>query len=175
MRDRMAEVGLPLDIFAKSAHSSTQRVSGTAIFMSAAVSGVPSALLHNIKHNKVLHERVVVLTVNIAEVPYIDPGERVEITDLGQGFYRLVLNYGFMEETDIPAALKQADICGGPFDMMQTSFFLSRQTLISSKAPGMAIWREKLFSWMLRNAATPMDFFRLPTNRVVELGSQVEI
>lgn len=175
MRERMAEVELPLDIFAKSAHSSTQRVPGTAIFMSAATSGVPSALLHNIKHNKVLHERVVVLTVNIAGVPYVDPEERVQITDLGQGFYRLVLNYGFMEETDIPGALRQSAMCGGKFDMMQTSFFLSRQTLLSAKNPGMAVWREKLFSWMLRNAATPMDFFRLPTNRVVELGSQVEI
>ena len=175
MRERMAEVELPLDIFAKSAHASTQRVPGTAIFMSAATSGVPSALLHNIKHNKVLHERVVVLTVNIADVPYVDPEERIGITDLGQGFYRLVINYGFMEETDIPAALKQAGKCGGKFDMMQTSFFLSRQTLLPSKNPGMAIWRERLFSWMLRNAATPMDFFRLPTNRVVELGSQLEI
>jgi len=175
MRARMAEVELPLDIFARSAHSSTQRVPGTAIFMSAATSGVPSALLHNIKHNKVLHERVVVLTVNIAEVPYVDPEERFEISDLGQGFYRLVLNYGFMEETDIPGALREVEMCGGPFDMMKTSFFLSRQTLITSKKPGMSIWREKLFAWLLRNAATPMDFFRLPTNRVVELGSQLEI
>ncbi|RZA12032.1 MAG: potassium transporter Kup, partial [Proteobacteria bacterium] len=175
MRERMAEVELPLDIFAKSAHASTQRVPGTAIFMSAATSGVPSALLHNIKHNKVLHERVVVLTVHIAEVPYVDPGERVEMADLGQGFYRLTLNYGFMEETDIPGALQDVTICGGKFDMMKTSFFLSRQTLLTAKKPGMAIWKEKLFSWMLRNAATPMDFFRLPTNRVVELGSQLEI
>ena len=108
-------------------------------------------------------------------MPYVDPEDRVAITDLGQGFFRLVLNYGFMEETDLPAALKEAGMCGGKFDMMQTSFFLSRQTLIASKAPGMATWREKLFSWMLRNAATPMDFFRLPTNRVVELESQLEI
>ena len=175
MRDRMSEVELPLDIFAKSAHSSSQRVKGTAIFMSAATRGVPSALLHNIKHNKVIHERVVVLTVNIADIPYVDPGERMEITDLGEGFYRLLLNYGFMEETDIPAALKKAEAAGGPFSMMETSFFLSRQTLLSAKNPGMMIWRERLFSWMLRNAATPMDFFRLPTNRVVELGSQMEI
>lgn len=175
MRARMSEVELPLDIFAKSAHSSTQRVQGTAIFMSARNRGVPSALLHNIKHNKVLHERVVVLTVNIAEVPYVDADERMEIIDLGQNFYRLVLNYGFMEETNIPAALAKAEECGGKFEMMQTSFFLSRQTLLTAKNPGMMIWREKLFAWMLRNAATPMEFFRLPTNRVVELGSQVEI
>ena len=175
MRSRMGESELPLDIFAKSAHSSTQRVKGTAVFMSAATKGVPSALLHNIKHNKVLHERVVVLTVNITDAPYVDPQERMQITDLGQGFYRVVLNYGFMEETDLPAALAKAEEAGGKFNMMETSFFLSRQTLLSAKNPGMMIWRERLFSWMLRNAATPMDFFRLPTNRVVELGSQLEI
>jgi KUP system potassium uptake protein len=175
MRERMAEAALPLAVFAKSAKSSATRVPGTAIFMASAGSGVPSALLHNMKHNKVLHERVVVLTVQIGDIPYVEDDKRVELQDLGEGFYRLKLHYGFMEETDIPAALKQVDMCGAPFDMMQTSFFLSRQTLIASKAPGMAIWREKLFSWMLRNAATAMEFFRLPTNRVVELGSQLEI
>jgi KUP system potassium uptake protein len=175
MRDRMSEIGLPLKIFAKSGRSSTARVPGTAIFMNSASGGTPSALLHNIKHNKVLHERVVVLTVKIADVPYVDAGERCEIEDLGDGFYRLILHYGFMEETDIPTALQRVDMCGGPFDMMQTSFFLSRQTLLSADKPGMAVWREKVFSWMMRNSATPMEFFRLPTNRVVELGSQVEI
>src|SRR6478609_3699020 len=175
MRERMSEVGLPLEIFAKSARNSTARVPGTAIFMNSGSSGTPSALLHNIKHNKVLHERVVVLTVKIAEVPYVDPEERFSIGEVGDGFFRVVLNYGFMEETDVPAALKEISKCGAKFEMMQTSFFLSRQTLIASKHPGMALWREKLFAWMMRNAATPMEFFRLPTNRVVELGSQVEI
>ncbi|MEZ5679897.1 MAG: potassium transporter Kup [Erythrobacter sp.] len=175
MRERMSEVALPIEIFAKSAKNSATRVPGTAIFMASQTAGVPSALLHNIKHNKVLHERVVILTVLIAEVPYVDPGERCEMTDLGDGFYRAVLNYGFMEETDVPQGLKQMQRCGGDFDMMHTSFFLSRQTLIASANPGMPIWREKVFAWMLRNAATAMDFFRLPTNRVVELGSQVEI
>jgi KUP system potassium uptake protein len=175
MRERMGEVGLPLDIFAKSARNSTARVPGTAIFMNSGASGTPSALLHNIKHNKVLHERVVVLTAQIEDVPYVQIEERYEITDLGDGFYRVVLHYGFMEETNVPSALKQIGICGAPFEMMNTSFFLSRQTLLSSDKPGMALWREKLFAWMMRNAATPMQFFNLPTNRVVELGSQVEI
>ncbi len=174
MRDRMAEAGLPMDVFIKSAGSAV-RVPGTAIFMASNTDGVPSGLLHNIKHNKVLHERVVILTVAIADVPYVVDGERCSVKDLGQGFYRLILRYGFMQETDIPTALQDRQICGGPFDMMQTSFFLSRQTLLSAKNPGMAIWREKLFAWMMRNSASPMDFFRLPTNRVVELGSQVEI
>ena len=175
MRDRMIESALPLDVFAKSAHGSAARVPGTAIFMCSSNAGAPSALLHNIKHNKVLHERVVVLTVDVQDVPYVEPSERYEATNLGDGFYRLTLHYGFMEETDVPAALAKAGMCDGPFEMMKTSFLLSRQTLLASEKPGMAIWREKLFAWMLRNAANAMEFFRLPTNRVVELGSQVEI
>jgi KUP system potassium uptake protein len=175
MRANMAEGSIPIEVFAKSAHSSAARVPGTAIFMASSAAGVPSALLHNIKHNKVLHERVVILTVLIEDVPYVDPEKRCSTKDLGQGFHRVTLRYGFLEETDVPAALTAADMCGGPFEMMRTSFFLSRQTLLASSKPGMAIWREKLFAWMLRNAASAMEFFRLPTNRVVELGSQVEI
>jgi len=175
MRERMAEATMPMEIFIKSASGSAQRVPGTAIFMASASSGVPSALLHNIKHNRILHERVIILTVEIAEVPYVDPATRVSCKTLGEGFYRVILRYGFLEETDVPAALSNVDLCGPPFDMMHTSFFLSRQTLIASKVPGMAIWREKVFAWMLRNAANAMEFFKLPTNRVVELGSQVEI
>ena len=175
MRQNMAEGSIPIEIFAKSAHSSAARVPGTAIFMASSSSGVPSALLHNIKHNKVLHERVVILTVAIQDVPFVRSEARADLEDLGQGFYRLILRYGFLEETDIPAALQEVAGCGTKFDMMHTSFFLSRQTLLPSSKPGMAIWREKLFAWMLRNAASAMAFFRLPTNRVVELGSQIEI
>jgi KUP system potassium uptake protein len=175
MRERMSEGALPMEIFAKSAKNSALRVPGTAIFMASSTAGVPSALLHNIKHNKVLHERVVVLTVNITNEPYVDPEARCEFTDLGDGFYRAILNYGFMEETDVPLGLKRMQRCGGEFDMMQTSFFLSRQTLLPSEKPGMPLWREKIFAWLLRNSASAMDFFKLPTNRVVELGSQVEI
>ena len=175
MRERMSEIALPMEIFAKSANNSATRVPGTAIFMASNTAGVPSALLHNIKHNKVLHERVVILTVNITDEPYVDPASRCEYTDMGDGFYRGVLNYGFMEETNVPLGLKQMEQCGGEFEMMHTSFFLSRQTLLASENPGMPIWREKIFAWMLRNSATAMEFFRLPTNRVVELGSQVEI
>jgi KUP system potassium uptake protein len=175
MRERMSESALPLEIFAKSAKNSALRVPGTAIFMASSTAGVPSALLHNIKHNKVLHERVVILTIGIADVPYVDPDTRCEMTDLGDGFYRAVLHYGFMEETDVPLGLKKLERCGGAFDMMQTSFFLSRQTLLPSEKPAMPLWREKVFAWLLRNSASAMDFFKLPTNRVVELGSQVEI
>jgi KUP system potassium uptake protein len=175
MRASMAEGSLPIEIFAKSAQNSATRVPGTSIFMASSNSGVPSALLHNIKHNKVLHERVLILTVAVQDVPYVDEADRYACKDLGNGFYRVTIRCGFLEETDVPTLLKSLDLCGGKFDMMHTSFFLSRQTLIASAKPGMAIWREKLFAWMLRNAASAMEFFRLPTNRVVELGSQVEI
>lgn len=175
MRERMAESTMPMEIFIKSAANSATRVPGTAIFMASAASGVPSALLHNIKHNRILHERVIILTVQIEDVPYVVSSDRIICKNLGEGFYRVKMRFGFLEETNVPATLDLVDLCGPKFDMMHTSFFLSRQTLIASKMPGMAIWREKIFAWMLRNAANAMEFFKLPSNRVVELGSQVEI
>ena len=152
MRENMAEGTIPVEVFAKSAHSSAARVPGTAVFMASTNKGVPSALLHNIKHNKVLHERVVILTVAIQDVPFVDPADRFHVKDMTNGFFRLTIKYGFLEETDVPAALKTYSMCGEPFEMMKTSFFLSRQTLLPSAKPGMALWREKLFAWMLRNA-----------------------
>ena len=172
---RMNEASLPMEIFIKSAAPSAARVPGTAVFMTSSASGVPHALLHNLKHNKVLHERVILLTVRIEDVPYVMPEKRLEVRDYGSGFFRVILRYGFMEEIDVPAALAQLKGIGDQCKMMDTSFFLARQTLLASARPGMAIWRERLFAWMLRNAVSAMDFFKLPTNRVVELGSQVEI
>ncbi|MFL6728550.1 MAG: potassium transporter Kup [Sphingomicrobium sp.] len=175
MIDRMNEASLPMEIFIKSAATSAARVPGTAVFMTSSASGVPHALLHNLKHNKVLHERVILLTVRIEDVPYVQGEKRIEQKDYGSGFYRVKVRYGFMEEVDVPAALAQLKGIGEKCKMMDTSFFLARQTLLASSRPGMAIWREKLFAWMLRNAESAMEFFKLPTNRVVELGSQVEI
>jgi KUP system potassium uptake protein len=172
---RMDEASLPMEIFIKSAATSAARVPGTAVFMTSSASGVPHALLHNLKHNKVLHERVFLLTVRIEDVPYVTQGGRSEIMDYGSGFYRVLIRYGFMEEVNVPAELAKLKGCGPACKMMDTSFFLARQTLIASARPGMALWREKLFAWMLRNAESAMEFFKLPTNRVVELGSQVEI
>jgi KUP system potassium uptake protein len=172
---RMNEASLPMEIFIKSAAPSAARVPGTAVFMTSSASGVPHALLHNLKHNKVLHERVVLLTVRIEDVPYVPEEKRLETKDYGAGFFRVLLRYGFMEEINVPAALSQLKDIGAQCRMMDTSFFLARQTLLPSSRPGMAIWREKLFAWMLRNAESAMEFFKLPTNRVVELGSQVEI
>jgi KUP system potassium uptake protein len=173
---RMDEASLPIEVFIKSAATSASRVPGTAVFMTSSSSGVPHALLHNLKHNKVLHDRIILLTVRIEDVPYVVDEKRAETTDYGTGFYRVVLHYGFMEEVNVPAELVRVDRCGPACKMMDTSFFLARQTLIpSARRPGMAVWREKLFAWMLRNAESAMEFFKLPTNRVVELGSQVEI
>jgi len=175
MISRMDEASLPIEIFIKSAAASAARVSGTAVFMTSSGSGVPHALLHNLKHNKVLHERVLLLTVRIEDVPYVTHEKRIETHEYGSGFYRIKLRYGFMDEIDVPAAVSALKGCGPAFHTMDTSFFLARQTLIATPTPGMAIWREKLFAWMLRNSASAMQFFKLPTNRVVELGSQVEI
>ena len=172
---RMNEASLPMEIFIKSAAPSAARVPGTAVFMTSSATGVPHALLHNLKHNKVLHERVVLLTVRIEDVPYVTEEKRLETKEYGAGFFRVLLRYGFMEEINVPAALAQLKQIGPQCKMMDTSFFLARQTLLPSSRPGMAIWREKLFAWMLRNAESAMEFFKLPTNRVVELGSQVEI
>jgi KUP system potassium uptake protein len=171
----MDEATLPIEIFIKSAAASATRVPGTAVFMTSSASGVPHALLHNLKHNKVLHERVMLLTVRIEDVPYVVEEKRVGMQDYGQGFYRLIVRYGFMEEIDVPAVLSRLEDCGPACKMMDTSFFLARQIVLPSSRPGMAVWREKLFAWMLRNAESAMEFFKLPTNRVVELGSQVEI
>lgn len=175
MMERLREDAMPMKVFIDSAAASATRVPGTAVFMTSTPDGVPHALLHNLKHNKVLHERIVLLTVKIADQPYWPDADRVKKETLGEGFHRIVLRFGFMEEPDVPAALKQAAGPEKAFRMMDTSFFLSRQTLLPSDRPGMALWREKLFAWMLRNAEGAMEFFRLPTNRVVELGSQVEI
>jgi KUP system potassium uptake protein len=175
VRARLREDAMPADLFINSCRNSVRRISGTAVFLSSSPEGIPPALLHNVKHNKVLHERVVIVTVLIENTPYLTDEHRIETSEIDPGFYRIVLHYGFMEQIDIPGILSQADVGGGRFRSMDTSFYLSRQTLIPSERPGMALWREHLFAWMVRNAETAMEFFQLPPNRVVELGAQVEI
>jgi KUP system potassium uptake protein len=176
MRERLEQSALPLPVFVKSAGASVHRVRGTSVFLSTSADTVPAALLHNLKHNQVLHERVIILNVKVEEVPHVAGERRVEFHEAGAGFYRMILHYGFMDEVDIPRDLAFIKSCGEPFNMMSTSFFLGRQKLVaSSKAPGMALWREKLFAWMLKSSESAMEFFKLPTNRVVELGSQLQI
>jgi KUP system potassium uptake protein len=175
MRQRLEQDSVPLEIFIRTA-ASVHRVGGTAVFLSTSADAVPSALLHNLKHNQVLHERVLILNVKVEDVPHVPPAKRLEVHGAGNGFHRVVLHYGFMDEVDVPEDLGRIQECGGGFDMMRTSFFLGRQKLIASREqPGMALWREKLFAWMMKNSESPMEFFKLPTNRVVELGSQLQI
>ncbi|CAD7335378.1 potassium transporter Kup [Sphingomonadales bacterium 56] len=175
MRRYLREDAMDLELFIKSAGASLKRVPGTAIFLSSTTEGVPPALLHNVKHNRILHERNIILTVRTEDVPHLPYDGRTSAEDHGAGFYRLILRHGFMENVDVPAAMKAVRDCGGPIGVADTSYFLSRETLVPSSRPGMAIWRERLFAWMVRNAESPMAFFKLPTNRVVELGSQLEI
>ncbi len=173
---RLQTGSIALEPFVQSmiAHPPT-RVSGTAVFLTANKEGVPHALLHNLAHNKVLHERVVFLTVLTEDIPTVPANRRMEIEDMGHGFYRIYLHFGFQDAPHIPKALLLSKQAGVDFDMMQTSFFLSRETIISTGMPGMALWREHIFIAMARNAESAMSFFRIPTNRVIELGSQVEI
>lgn len=176
MRRRLEQEAVPLDIFIRSAAASVHRVKGTSVFLSSTPEGVPSALLHNLKHNQVLHERVLILTVKVEEVPQVPDDERLEVHDAGHGFYRAIVHYGFMEEMDVPRDLKRLEGCGGGFQMMSTSFFLGRQKLIvCGEQPGMAVWRERLFAWMMKSSENAMASFKLPTNRVIELGSQLRI
>jgi KUP system potassium uptake protein len=151
------------------------RVSGTAVFLTHATQGVPHALLHNLNHNKVLHERIVLLTVRTADIPHVSNEERIEVTPLSGDFYRVIVNYGFKDEPDVPKALELGKAHGLEFKMMETSFFLSRQTLVPKLGKDMALWREKIFAVMSRNASSATEFFNIPANRVVELGTRVEL
>jgi KUP system potassium uptake protein len=174
--ERLSEDALPLKEFIQSIELAPPvRVEGTAVFLTSTPDRVPHALLHNLKHNKVLHERVVFLTVVTREIPFVAPDERIEVEELGCDFYRMLGHYGFKEDPDVPELMEEAGRVGFPFEMMETSFFVSRETLIASVRPGMARWRERLFSSMSKNAVKASDFFHVPANRVVELGTQVEL
>jgi len=173
---RLADDAMPLDLFIQSVEASPPtRVEGTAIFLTSSRNTVPHALLHNLKHNKVLHERIVFLTVVTGDVPSVPVDQRYEAKPLGCDFFQIVAHYGFKDDPDIPELLDECGRRGFVFDMMETSFFVSRETLIATVAPGMALWRERLFVSMSKNATKASDFFRIPSNRVVELGTQVEL
>jgi KUP system potassium uptake protein len=172
---KMSELGVPLRDFLASLGDDIHRAQGTAIFMTGNRDGVPAALLHNLAHNQVLHARILLVTVITEEQPMVAVADRLELSELGKGFYRLIVKYGFMEQPDIPLALKQCAPLGLEIDPLHTSYFLSREIIVPSLQPGMALWREHLFKQMSRNANSATEFFRIPTDRVVELGTQVEI
>ncbi len=176
LKKRLAEDAMPIDLFIQSIEASPPtRVPGTAIFLTSTRNRVPHALLHNLKHNKVLHERVVFLTIVTEDIPYVPDEERYEIAPLGCNFFSMAAHYGFKDDPDVPELLEDCGRQGFTFDMMETSFFVSRETLIATVTPGMALWREKLFVSMSKNATKASEFFQVPTNRVVELGTQVEL
>jgi KUP system potassium uptake protein len=167
---------IPLEDFLQSLFvAAPVRVPGTAVFLRGESDGVPHALLHNLSHNKVLHERVVFLTVHIREEPYVAPGEQATVIPLGHNCFQLNICYGFKDEPDIPHVLALCREHGLEFEMMETSFFIARQTVISVPGKGMAPWREHLYITMSRNARGAADYYQIPTNRVIELGTQVEI
>lgn len=167
---------IPLEDFLSSLFiAPPTRVPGTAIFLRGESDGVPHALLHNLSHNKVLHERVVFFTVHIVEEPWVAPEDQVKVIDLGHNCFQLNVYYGFKDEPDIPKLLTICERCGLAFEMMETSFFIARQTVISTPGDGMAPWREHLFVTMSRNARGAADYYQIPPNRVIELGTQVEI
>ena len=151
------------------------RVEGTAVFLAGTLDSVPRAMLHNLAHNKVLHERVVFMTVVIKDIPWVPFGERIELEPLGRNCYQLKINFGFKNQPDVPRALRLCKSQGIEFNMMETSFFVSREKVIPTPGDGMALWRERLFAAMTRNAGSIVDYFSIPANRVIELGTQVEI
>jgi len=174
---RLRSSSVPLQGFLESLfRDPPQRVPGTAIFLTATPEATPHALLHNLNHNKVLHERVVFLTVEVTDEPWVAFEKRVALTKLGHGCWRLNVRYGFMNDPDIMQALEIADGLGLQLDTMTTSFFLSRESVVPvAQGEGMALWRERLFAMMARNAGNAADYFKLPANRVIELGTKVEI
>ncbi|CAM3727777.1 MULTISPECIES: potassium transporter Kup [Pseudomonas] len=174
--ERLDEGSLPLPLFIGSIRvQPPHRVEGTAVFLTARPDAVPHALLHNMLHNQVLHSQVVLLTVVSEDTPRVPAQERFEVEAYGEGFYRVLLHFGFMDEPDVPAALKLCHLEGLDFSPMRTTYFLSRETVIASRLVGMARWRGLLFAFLLKNANGNLRFFNLPLNRVIELGTQVEI
>jgi KUP system potassium uptake protein len=177
LRKRAVEGGIELSSFISAllAHP-PHRVEGNAIFLTAHVDYLPVSFLHNLKHNHVLHERVFFLKVSIWDVPYVSDEDRITLKDLGGNIFVVRAIYGFKETPDMGTIISLIETkFDMKFDMMNTSFFLSRDTIVPSARPGMALWRERLFRWMYQNAGRQSDFFKIPTNRIVELGSKVEI
>ena len=174
--DNLKKHAIPLEEFLESLFVSPPvRVAGTAVFLRGEADGVPHALLHNLSHNKVLHERVIFITLHNREIPWVPFSERIKVTDLANNCFQIDVFYGFKNEPDIPNALELCRPFGLEFEPLETSYFISRQTIISSPGSGMAQWREGLFVTMSRNARDAADYYQIPSNRVIEVGAQVEI
>jgi KUP system potassium uptake protein len=166
---------LPLDLFLGDVgRRKPPRVPGTAVFMTSSNDGVPVVLLHHLKHNKTLHETVILLVVQTRGIPDVPLEDRTSLEPLGQGFYRLVASYGFMQSPDVPAVLASVAERGVPVAPMSTSYYLGSERLVLTGTARMPRWRKKLFAFMSRNARSATEFFQIPPNRVLELGAQIE-
>ncbi len=176
LRQRMQDRVLPLSQLLESVRvEMPHRVDGTAVFMYSNPDGTPPALLHNLRHNKVIHERVIIVNVRTEDVPHVRGHRRVELEEIGEGFYRVLISYGFMESPDIPYVLEQHPQIGPMLKPMETTYFLGRERLLPAEHTGMMVWRQRLFAWMSRNAPPATQYFCLPPGRVVELGAQIEL
>ncbi len=174
VNEEMASSSMPIESFIEFTND-VHRVSGTAVFMTSSPDGVPSALLHNLKHNQILHERVVLMTIKTADKPFVKISKQVETQDLGKNFSRIIVTYGFMQNPDVPRALKLCEAHGMTFDMMSTTFYLARESVVPAAKSSFTFWRAHIFRLMSKNATSATDFFKIPANRVVELGTQIAI
>jgi KUP system potassium uptake protein len=175
LNERLRGEAMPFEKFLAEKAETLVRVSGTAVYLSRTAEGVPPALLHNVKHNHVLHEQVVLLTILTEATPQVVERDRIDAERLCPGLYRVILHYGFMEDPVIPAALARARAPGLEIRPPETTYFLGKETIFATRRPGMAMWRERLFGFMARNARSATLFFGLPPGRVVEMGSQIEM
>ncbi len=173
--NKIRELIMPTDIFFRDFCENFPKVSGTAIYLFNLNEGIPHALMLNLRHNKVLHERNIFLHVSIEEKSYVDEKDRIRIVNLGHDFYRMTLRYGFMDEVDVPLEIAKEHIHGLKIAMDEVSYFAGKETVVPTDLPGMALWREHLFAWMTRNAASIVDYYKLPSKQVMELGSRIDI
>ncbi len=173
--EKVRSRSLPLSLFLERADKSTTRVAGLGVFLSSRTDIVPGALLHNLKHNKVLHERVVILNVVVEDTPFVPAAQRIEVEKLGKGFYTVKVHHGFYETPDVPQALEDARRFGLALDVDTATFFIGRETLVTAERSELSAWRNRLYRAIAGNALSPARFYKLPTNRVVELGTQISI
>jgi KUP system potassium uptake protein len=176
LAEHLGSVRMPLDVFLEDVASrQPHRVAGTAVFLTANAGGVPVLLLHHFKHNQVLHKTMVLLTIASAQTPFVRPAERIELEELGHGFFRIVAHFGYMETPNVPELLAACRKRGLDAEPQRTTYFLGRETLIPASSRGMARWRKRLFAYVSRNAMSATAYFGIPANRVVELGMQIEL
>jgi KUP system potassium uptake protein len=173
--ERIRTESMPRDLFMERAEKTPTRVAGTGVFLSARSDSVPGALLHNLKHNRVLHERVVLMHVGVEDTPIVPPGKRIEVEKLGKGFYAVEVHHGFLETPDVPRALEEARPYGLAIDIDTATFFIGHESLVMAEHPVLGRWRTRLYIMLASGAQSPARFYQLPPNRVVELGTQVSI